>query len=115
VEEWTVAISDITPTVRRIRDLLKAGDHQAAAAHLPAEHAYPLPDQLRTRIGASPTVQPSPMLLTGASQVAGAPGETAGIGDARNATHRGMRARLILVYRRPGCRLYWIHKRLVPC
>ena len=55
VDEWTVAINDITPVVHRIRDLLKAGDHQAAAAHLPAEHAYPLPDQLRTRIGASPT------------------------------------------------------------
>lgn len=54
VHEWTVAINDITPTVHCIRDLLKAGDHQAAA-HLPAEHAYPLPHQLRTRIGASPT------------------------------------------------------------
>jgi hypothetical protein len=55
VDEWTVAINDITPVVHRIRDLLRAGDHQAAAAHLPAEHAYPLPDQLRVRIGASPT------------------------------------------------------------
>ena len=55
VDEWTVAINDITPTVQRIRELLNAGDHQAAAAHLPAEHVYPLPDQLRTRIGASPT------------------------------------------------------------
>jgi Domain of unknown function (DUF4291) len=54
-EEWTVAITDITATVHRIHDLLKAGDRQAATAHLPAEHAYPLPDQLRARIGASPT------------------------------------------------------------
>ena len=54
VDEWTVAINDITPAVARIRDLLKVGDHQTAAAHLPPEHAYPLPDQLRTSIGASP-------------------------------------------------------------
>jgi hypothetical protein len=54
VDEWTVAITDITPTVHDIRVLLKAGDHQAAAAHLPAEHVYPLPDQLRPRIDASP-------------------------------------------------------------
>jgi hypothetical protein len=55
VDEWTVAITDVTPAVRQIRDLLTAGDHVAAAARLPAEHAYPLPDRLRERIGASPT------------------------------------------------------------
>jgi hypothetical protein len=55
VDEWTVAIVDMTPTVRHIRELLRAGDHLAAAAHLPAEHAYPLPDHLRGRVGASPT------------------------------------------------------------
>jgi hypothetical protein len=54
VDEWTVAITDITRTVHRIHDLLKAGDHQTAAAQLPAELAYPLPEHLRTRIGASP-------------------------------------------------------------
>jgi hypothetical protein len=41
-------------TVHDIRGLLKAGDHQAAAAHLPAEHVYPLSDELRPRIDASP-------------------------------------------------------------
>ena len=46
VDEWTVAINDITPTVARIRDLLKAGDYPTAAAQLPLEHAYPLPDQV---------------------------------------------------------------------
>jgi hypothetical protein len=51
-DEWTVAINDITPTVQRIHDLLEAGDHVAAAAHLPAEHPYPMPPQLGTRIGA---------------------------------------------------------------
>jgi hypothetical protein len=54
VDEWTVAITDITPTVHRIRALLTTGDHQAAAEHLPAEHAYPLPRQLGAGIGASP-------------------------------------------------------------
>ncbi|NMO54699.1 DUF4291 domain-containing protein [Actinoplanes sp. TBRC 11911] len=54
VDEWTVAINDITPAVARIRDLLAAGDHQAAAAQLPREEVYPLPDRLDTRIGASP-------------------------------------------------------------
>ena len=53
VDEWTVTIVDITSTVRRIRGLLAAGDHLAAAAQLPAEHAYPLPEHLRERIGAS--------------------------------------------------------------
>lgn len=55
VDEWTVTIVDITPTVRRIRDLLTAGDHLAAAAHLPTEHAYLLPEHLGVRIGASQT------------------------------------------------------------
>ena len=55
VDEWTVAINDITRTVHRIRDLLRAGDHREAAAHLPAEQVYPLPEQLRIGIGASPT------------------------------------------------------------
>ena len=55
VDQWTVGIVDVTSTVRHIRSLLAAGDYAAAAASLPAEHAYPLPDQLRERIGASPT------------------------------------------------------------
>lgn len=53
VQQWTVAITDITTTVRHIHDLLKAGEHQDAAAHLPTERPYPLPDELRDRIGAS--------------------------------------------------------------
>ncbi|WP_034218349.1 DUF4291 family protein, partial [Actinoplanes subtropicus] len=54
VDEWTIAITDITPTVHDIHAQLKAGDHQAAAANLPAEHVYPLPHELRPRIDASP-------------------------------------------------------------
>jgi hypothetical protein len=33
---------------------MMAGDYQTAAAHLPGEQAYPLPDRLRPRIDASP-------------------------------------------------------------
>jgi hypothetical protein len=54
VDDWTVAITDITPAIYDIRELLKAGDYQTAAARLPGERAYPLPDQLRPRIDASP-------------------------------------------------------------
>ena len=41
VDEWTVAITDITGTVRRIHELLRAGDDLAAAAELPVEEPYP--------------------------------------------------------------------------
>ncbi|MFF5294494.1 DUF4291 family protein [Paractinoplanes globisporus] len=54
VDEWTVAITDVTPTVRQVRDLLTACNHLAATAHLPAEHADPPPDRLRNQISASP-------------------------------------------------------------
>lgn len=55
VDEWTVSITDITPTVGRLRELVRAGEHQAATAKLPVEHPYPLSDQLRTHLGASQT------------------------------------------------------------
>jgi hypothetical protein len=57
VDTWAVAITDITPTVRRIRDLLDAGDGHAAAALLPVERAYPLPARLSATLAASPTGQ----------------------------------------------------------
>ncbi|MFB9239989.1 DUF4291 domain-containing protein [Plantactinospora siamensis] len=53
VDDWTVAITDITATVHRVRDLLRGGDEQAAAAHLPVEHAYPLPAQIAAGLDAS--------------------------------------------------------------
>ncbi len=56
VDDWVVAVTDITPTVRRVRDLLRSGDEQAAAAQLPVEHAYPLPDQIAVGLNASPDV-----------------------------------------------------------
>ncbi|WP_410813257.1 DUF4291 domain-containing protein [Micromonospora sp. 067-2] len=56
VDDWTVAVTDITPTVHRIRDLLRSGDEKAAAAHLPVEDAYPLPAQIAAGLNASPDV-----------------------------------------------------------
>ncbi|MBO4204800.1 DUF4291 domain-containing protein [Micromonospora echinofusca] len=52
VDDWVVAVTDVTPTVHRIRELLRAGDGQAAAGHLPVEHVYPLPAPLAARISA---------------------------------------------------------------
>jgi hypothetical protein len=43
VDDWTVAVTDITETVRRIHALLRAGDDRAAEAQLPVEEPYPLP------------------------------------------------------------------------
>jgi uncharacterized protein DUF4291 len=56
VDEWTVALTDMTPTVRHIHHLLRAGDDHAAAALLPAERPYPLPAQIAASIRAEPGV-----------------------------------------------------------
>lgn len=56
VDDWTVAITDITTTVQRMRELLRRGDESAAAAHLPVERAYPLPAQIATGLDASPDI-----------------------------------------------------------
>jgi Domain of unknown function (DUF4291) len=37
LDEWIVAITDVTPSVQTMRDLLPAGDMQAAAMLLPTE------------------------------------------------------------------------------
>jgi hypothetical protein len=60
VNEWTVAITDITPTVHLIRDLIRSEDDPAASALLPPEHPYPLPSHLGAAIGASPPEPQSP-------------------------------------------------------
>ena len=52
LDEWTVAVTDLTPTVREIRNLLRAGDEPAATALLPAEPPYPLPPEISTVIDA---------------------------------------------------------------
>ncbi|MEU8082139.1 DUF4291 domain-containing protein [Micromonospora sp. NPDC049101] len=54
VDEWTVAVTDITPTVHRVRDLLRGGDEAAAAAHLPNEQVYPLPVQIAAGLHIDP-------------------------------------------------------------
>ncbi len=48
VDEWIVSLTDVTPTAAAIRDLLRSGDEQAAAALLPAEQVYPLPAETAT-------------------------------------------------------------------
>jgi hypothetical protein len=54
VDEWTVAITEVTATAHTIRDRLAAGDEPGAAAVLPAERAYPLPAGVAAVIGAGP-------------------------------------------------------------
>jgi hypothetical protein len=43
VDEWIVGIEDLTPTVRKIRDLLQRGHASEAARSLPPEKVYPMP------------------------------------------------------------------------
>lgn len=54
MDEWIVALTDITATVQTIHELLRAGEDQAAAALLPTELPYPLPAQTAAVIAASP-------------------------------------------------------------
>jgi Domain of unknown function (DUF4291) len=53
VDDWTVTLTDVTETARKIRAHLDAGDEAAATALLPLETPYPLPAELAARIGAS--------------------------------------------------------------
>jgi hypothetical protein len=53
VDEWTVAITDVTSTAGAIRDLLRKGDESAAAALLPPERSYPLPGRIGALINAA--------------------------------------------------------------
>lgn len=53
VEEWTVAIDDYTPRAKKIATLLRTGKETQARALLPSERIYPLPAELKQRIGAS--------------------------------------------------------------
>ncbi len=46
VDNWIVNIEDITPTVRKIYDLLQKGDTKNAKRHLPSERVYPVLDEL---------------------------------------------------------------------
>ncbi len=53
VDEWTVAIRDVTPTARAVRQRLDEGDRAGAAELLPDERPYPLPPDLAAHVGAS--------------------------------------------------------------
>ncbi|TJZ51887.1 DUF4291 domain-containing protein [Streptomyces piniterrae] len=43
-DEWTVAITDVTPLAHEVHALVRSGDLAAAAALLPAERPYPAPE-----------------------------------------------------------------------
>lgn len=50
VNTWTTEIRDITPTVRKMADLLKEGRRDRAAEHLPKERPYALPPHIARRL-----------------------------------------------------------------
>lgn len=50
VDTWTTEIRDITPTVRKMADLIKAGRKDRAAEHLPKERPYELPPHIARRL-----------------------------------------------------------------
>jgi hypothetical protein len=52
-EEWLVSVRDVTAQAHEIHDLVRSGDRAAAAARLPAEHPYPVADDLAAVIGAT--------------------------------------------------------------
>jgi hypothetical protein len=55
VDEWITGIVDVTGSAREIRAHLDAGNESAAAALLPAEKVYPLPEEIAVRLrGAEP-------------------------------------------------------------
>ncbi|MQY13639.1 hypothetical protein SRB5_37890 [Streptomyces sp. RB5] len=51
VDEWTVAIEDVTPLVRRVHDAVGRGDLAGAGALLPVERPYPMPAEAGERLG----------------------------------------------------------------
>jgi hypothetical protein len=53
IDDWTLAVTDITATVRQAHEFLRAGNGLAAEALLPGERVYPLPDQIGSNIRVS--------------------------------------------------------------
>lgn len=53
VDDWILGIEDLTPLVRKIQGLRKAGRTPQVRALLPSERPYPLTTALVTRLGAS--------------------------------------------------------------
>jgi hypothetical protein len=52
VDEWITGITDVTGLAREIREHLDSDDEAGAAALLPAERPYPLPEPIAARITA---------------------------------------------------------------
>ena len=50
VDDWTVGITDVTPTVRKIHALIHAGRADQARRHLFPERVYPLGSELARRL-----------------------------------------------------------------
>ena len=50
MENWVTEIRDLTPMVRKIADLVKAGRRNKATALLPGERVYPLPPEIARRL-----------------------------------------------------------------
>ncbi|MFH9819216.1 DUF4291 domain-containing protein [Streptomyces sp. NPDC017230] len=50
-DEWTVAISDVTPLAHEIHTLVRAGELDSAARLLPAERPYPAGDEFLAHLG----------------------------------------------------------------
>jgi hypothetical protein len=48
---WITGLTDVTAIAHQLRDLVAAGEHEAAQDVLPAELPYELPGELRHRIG----------------------------------------------------------------
>jgi len=55
VDEWTIAITEVTGLAHAVRDRLSADDDAGAGALLPAERVYPLPVEVAAVNGADPT------------------------------------------------------------
>ncbi|MGF1427650.1 DUF4291 domain-containing protein [Kitasatospora sp. LaBMicrA B282] len=53
VDDWTVELTDLTPQVRRIAELVRAGRSAQAVRLLPPERPYPLEPALARRLGMS--------------------------------------------------------------
>ena len=51
VNEWTVSISDVTPLVRKLDALIRAGHADKAQEQLPRERVYNVPQAIARRLG----------------------------------------------------------------
>lgn len=53
VDEWTLAIEDMTPLVHKLYNLIQSGHADRAQSLLPRERVYPLPPAIAQRLGIS--------------------------------------------------------------